>query len=162
MPFSLDDQLTKVADTATAQQIATTLYKNISACSAWRWATASRTTCNRRTAEAARMDLDKAMSISARGMDVETTRLRIIAENLANQEQHRLHAGRRRLSAQDPHVREQHGPKRLGVTTVQVKRIGTDASEQRTRYDPSNPAANKDGYVKQPNVNSFVEVMDIA
>jgi flagellar basal-body rod protein FlgC len=29
------------------------------------------------------------------------------------------------------------------------------------RYDPSSPAANKDGYVKQPNVNSFVEVMDM-
>ena len=29
------------------------------------------------------------------------------------------------------------------------------------RYDPSNPAANADGYVKLPNVNSLVEVMDM-
>ena len=28
-------------------------------------------------------------------------------------------------------------------------------------YDPSNPAANADGYVKLPNVNSLVEVMDM-
>ena len=29
------------------------------------------------------------------------------------------------------------------------------------RHDPSNPAANAQGYVKMPNVNSFVEVMDM-
>ena len=32
------------------------------------------------------MEINKALSISARGMDVQTTRLRIIAENLANQD----------------------------------------------------------------------------
>ncbi len=32
------------------------------------------------------MDLNKAIDISARGMDVQTTRLRVIAENLANQD----------------------------------------------------------------------------
>jgi flagellar basal-body rod protein FlgC len=106
------------------------------------------------------MDLDKAMSISARGMDVETTRLRIIAENLANQDSTGSTPGadayrRKTITFANSMDRT------LGVTTVQVKRIGTDASEQQTRYDPSNPAANKDGYVKQPNVNSFVEVMDM-
>jgi flagellar basal-body rod protein FlgC len=29
------------------------------------------------------------------------------------------------------------------------------------RYDPANPAANSQGYVKLPNVNSFIEVMDM-
>ena len=29
------------------------------------------------------------------------------------------------------------------------------------RYEPGNPAANKDGYVKTPNVNSFIELMDM-
>ena len=32
------------------------------------------------------MDITKALDISARGMDVQTTRLRVIAENLANQD----------------------------------------------------------------------------
>ena len=32
------------------------------------------------------MDLDKALGIAARGMDAQTTRLRVIAENLANQD----------------------------------------------------------------------------
>ena len=32
------------------------------------------------------MDLDKALDIAASGMDAQTTRLRVIAENLANQD----------------------------------------------------------------------------
>jgi flagellar basal-body rod protein FlgC len=106
------------------------------------------------------MDLDKAMTISARGMDVETTRLRIIAENLANQDSTGSTPGadayrRKTITFENSMDRA------LGVTTVRVKRIGTDTSAQQLRYDPSNPAANTDGYVKQSNVNSFVEVMDM-
>ena len=106
------------------------------------------------------MDLDKAMTISARGMDVETTRLRVIAENLANQDSTGSTPGAdafRRKTITFENSMDQT----LGVSTVRVKQIGTDASEQQLRFDPSNPAANKDGYVKQPNVNSFVEVMDM-
>ena len=36
-----------------------------------------------------------------------------------------------------------------------------DSSELQLRYDPANPASNAQGYVKLPNVNSFVEVMDM-
>jgi flagellar basal-body rod protein FlgC len=106
------------------------------------------------------MDLAKAMTISARGMDAETTRLRVIAENLANQDSTGSTPGadayrRKTISF------ENRMDQTLGVAAVHVKHIGTDTSEQQLRYDPSNPAANKDGYVKQPNVNSFVEVMDM-
>jgi flagellar basal-body rod protein FlgC len=106
------------------------------------------------------MDLDKAMTISARGMDVQTTRLRVIAENLANQDSTGSTPGAdayRRKTISFENSMDQT----LGVSTVKVKEIGTDASEEQLRFDPSNPAANKDGYVKQPNVNSFVEVMDM-
>jgi flagellar basal-body rod protein FlgC len=51
--------------------------------------------------------------------------------------------------------------KALGVETVSVKSVGTDKTDQPQRYDPSNPAADKNGYVKTPNVNSFVELMDM-
>ena len=49
----------------------------------------------------------------------------------------------------------------LGVNTVGVSRVAQDESPFPTRFDPSNPAANEEGYVKTPNVNSFVEVMDM-
>ena len=106
------------------------------------------------------MDLDKAMTISARGMDAQTARLRVIAENMANQDSTGSTPGAaayRRKTITFENRMDQS----LGVSTLQVKHIGTDPGEQQLRYDPSNPAANKDGYVKQPNVNSFVEVMDM-
>jgi flagellar basal-body rod protein FlgC len=49
----------------------------------------------------------------------------------------------------------------IGTEAVQVKQIGRDGSDFPLHYDPSNPAANADGYVKLPNVNSLVEVMDM-
>jgi flagellar basal-body rod protein FlgC len=106
------------------------------------------------------MDLDKALGIAARGMDAQTTRLRVIAENMANQDTTGSTPGA------DPYRRKtvtfQNGLDReLGTQAVRVKRIGRDASEFPQRYDPSNPAANADGYVKLPNVNSLVEVMDM-
>src|SRR3954468_9827512 len=48
-----------------------------------------------------------------------------------------------------------------GVDTVRVKAIGVDAGDLPLRYDPANPASNAEGYVKLPNVNSFIEVMDM-
>ena len=106
------------------------------------------------------MDLTKALDISASGMDVQTTRLRVIAENLANQDTTGSTPGadayRRKTIAFENHMNQA-----LGVDTVRVKQIGTDSSDLPLRYDPSHPAANADGYVKVSNVNSFVEVMDM-
>jgi flagellar basal-body rod protein FlgC len=106
------------------------------------------------------MDLTKALTISARGMDVQTTRLRVIAENLANQDTTGSTQGA------DPYRRktitfENKMDQALGEPMVQVKEIGQDNSQLPLRYDPSNPAANAQGYVKLPNVNSFTEVMDM-
>lgn len=106
------------------------------------------------------MDLDKALTISARGMDVQTTRLRVIAQNLANQDTTGSTPGA------DPYRRktitfENKVDKASGVPAVAVKDIGHDTHDFPLRYDPSNPAANAEGYVKLPNVNSLVEVMDM-
>ncbi|HME27719.1 MAG TPA: flagellar basal body rod protein FlgC [Acetobacteraceae bacterium] len=106
------------------------------------------------------MDLDKALGIAASAMDAQTTRLRVIAENLANQDTTGSKPGA------DPYRRktvtfENRLDRQLGTATVRVKQIGRDAGEFQQHYDPSNPAANADGYVKLPNVNSLVEVMDM-
>jgi flagellar basal-body rod protein FlgC len=105
-------------------------------------------------------DLNQALNVSASGMDAQTTRLRVIAENIANQDTTGSAPGadayRRKTitfeSAMD---------RAAGVTTVQVKNIGVDGSDLPLRYDPANPASNPQGYVKLPNVNSFVEMMDM-
>jgi len=106
------------------------------------------------------VDLTNALSISARGMDVQTTRLRVIAENLANQDSTGSTKGA------DPYRRktitfENRVDRALGESLVRVKEIGQDKSDLPLRFDPSNPAANAAGYVKLPNVNSFTEVMDM-
>lgn len=106
------------------------------------------------------MDITKALTISARGMDVQTARLRTIAENLANQDTTGSTPGA------EPYRRkvitfENRMDQALGATTVRVKNIAPDQSELPTRFDPSHPGADAKGYVRTPNVNSFIEVMDM-
>ena len=106
------------------------------------------------------MDLATALAISARGMEAQTTRLRTIAENLANQDTTGSTPGaapyqRKTVTFENKLDRE------LGAPAVGVKEVGKDKSAFPLRYDPSHPAANKGGYVQEPNVNSFVELMDM-
>lgn len=106
------------------------------------------------------MELNTALTISARGMDAQTTRLRVIAENLANQDT----TGS--SPAGTPYRRKtitfgNQAEQALGANTVKVKQVGRDNTEFPLRYDPGHPAADKNGYVRVPNVNSFVEVMDM-
>ncbi len=105
-------------------------------------------------------DLTTSLRVSAAGMDVQTSRLRVIAENLANQNTTGPGPGaeayrRRTISF------ENRMDRALGAETVRVKKVGRDKAEQPLRYEPGNPAADKNGYVKVPNVNSFVELMDM-
>jgi flagellar basal-body rod protein FlgC len=106
------------------------------------------------------MDLQKALTISAQGMNVQTSRLRVIAENLANQD----------TTGTSPQTQPYRRKtitfantmdRSLGSETVRVKKIGRDMGELPLRFDPSHPAADERGYVRVPNVNSFVEVMDM-
>ena len=106
------------------------------------------------------MDIDKALAISSRGMQAQTTRLRTIAENLANQDTTAStpqgEPYRRKLIAFENRV-----DRELGAETVRVKGITPDKGDLPVRFDPSHPAADDKGYVRVPNVNSFVEVMDM-
>jgi flagellar basal-body rod protein FlgC len=105
-------------------------------------------------------DLSTSLQVSAAGMDAQVARIKVIAENLANQNSTGSTPGaeayrRKTISFQS------RLNKAIGVATTTVRSVGTDKSDEPLRYDPSNPAANKDGYVKTPNVNSFVELMDM-
>jgi flagellar basal-body rod protein FlgC len=106
------------------------------------------------------MDLSKALTISARGMDAQGSRLRVIAENVANADNTGSTPGadayRRKTISFESKMDEA-----LGAATVGVKQISPDRTDFPLRYDPSNPAANTQGYVKTSNVNTFVEVMDM-
>ncbi len=105
-------------------------------------------------------DLNSALTVSASGMTAQTERLRVIAENIANQDTTGSSPGA------DPYRRktvtfEAKLDSALGAETVQVASVGKDQSDFPQRYDPANPAADAQGYVKLPNVNSFIEIMDM-
>ncbi|MFL5288155.1 MAG: flagellar basal body rod protein FlgC [Rhodopila sp.] len=105
-------------------------------------------------------DLNTSLTISAGGMTAQADRLRVIAQNIANQDTTGSSPGA------DPYQRrtitfETKLNRALGANTVAVKSIDKDQSEFPKRYDPANPAADAQGYVKTPNVNSFIELMDM-
>ena len=86
------------------------------------------------------MDFTGTMGLSAKGMSAQSTRLRVIAENLANS------ASTGSSPGADPYRRKTvvfanalDGA--LGADTVRVKQIAADRSAFPTRYDPANPAA---------------------
>ena len=49
----------------------------------------------------------------------------------------------------------------VGVSTVGLGRVQLDQTDFRTKYEPGHPAADRNGYVKYPNVNSLVEMTDM-
>ena len=106
------------------------------------------------------MDLDRALRISAAGMAAQSTRLRVVAENLANRDSTGEAPGA------DPYRRRTVSfanrlDRALGTEKVAVSRIGQAPGAFPTRYEPAHPAADERGYVKTPNVDSLVEVMDM-
>ena len=105
-------------------------------------------------------DLISSLKISAAGMKVQGSRLRVIAENLANVDSLPTEPGKspyRRKTIFLQNILD----RKLGLNLVEVKKVGLDKSEFSSRLDPSHPAANEDGYVKIPNVKTLVEVMDM-
>ena len=106
------------------------------------------------------MDLTQALSISSHGMDAQTERLRVIAENIANQDSAGSTPGAKpyqRKTVLFQNVLDRS----LGADSVKVKAVVPDMSPFPQKYDPSNPAADTNGYVSMPNVNGFTEMMDM-
>lgn len=104
--------------------------------------------------------LDTASKIAGAGLAAQSTRLRVVSENLANAQSTGSSAGaapyaRKTVSFEGAldHV--------TGVELVRVKSIGVDRSPFRIEQDPGHPAADAKGFVKYPNVNILVEMADM-
>lgn len=106
-------------------------------------------------------NLFAALSVSASGMKAQSMRVRTIAENVANARSTGLTPGA------DPYRRQtisfkNHMDRSTGVETVEVYKISGDYKTPfQLKYMPEHPAADNAGYVKMPNVNSIVEMMDM-
>ena len=106
------------------------------------------------------MDLDKSLNVSAAGMRSQGTRLRVIAENIANANSTAQTPGgepyRRKLVTFENVL--DHA---IGVETVRVDSIVADRGSFSRRFEPGHPGADEDGYVLTPNVNSLMEMSDM-
>lgn len=106
------------------------------------------------------MELDKSFAVAFAGMNAQSERLKVIAENLANVD------STAQTPDADPYKRkiisfENVLDRTLGVDTVKVAGIKTIDDGFGRRYEPGHPAADATGYVKTPNVNSITELMDM-
>ena len=96
--------------------------------------------------------------IAASALRAQQARMRIIAENLANANSTSRTPGgdpyRRQIPVFQPSVVD-------GATGVKMARVEPDPTDFKSTYEPGNPAADKQGYVKEPNVDPLVEALDM-
>jgi flagellar basal-body rod protein FlgC len=104
--------------------------------------------------------LQASLKIAGSGMEVQSTRLRVISENVANAESTGSTPGANPYSRKTVSF-ENELDRASGVQTVHIKRIGVDDQPFRIELDPGNPAADAKGFVKLPNVNLLVELADM-
>lgn len=104
--------------------------------------------------------LTAALKISGSGMQAQSTRMRVVSENLANAQ------STGRTPGSDPYRRKtvtfaEEIDRAMGTPMVVVKDIGADRSAFSVQHDPGNPAADANGNVKMPNVNVLIELSDL-
>jgi flagellar basal-body rod protein FlgC len=100
------------------------------------------------------------MSIAGSGLEAQSSRLRVVSENIANADSTGPVGGsdpyRRRTITFDSVMSRTEG-----VNLVRVKDLGADNAPFRLEYEPGHQAADENGYVKRPNVNVLVEMSDM-
>ncbi len=100
------------------------------------------------------------LSVAASGLHAQSERMLIAAQNIANARTTGNTPGA------DPYRRKTISfvselDRQTGVEVVRVARYGTDPSPFKVEYNPGHPAADRNGYVKLPNVNTLVETADL-
>jgi flagellar basal-body rod protein FlgC len=104
--------------------------------------------------------LTAALKIAGAGLEAQSARMRVVAENLANAQSTGDAPGA------DPYQRKTISfsselDRLSGASMIEVDRIGRDDKPFRVEYDPGHPAADDSGYVKMPNVNPLIELADM-
>ena len=105
-------------------------------------------------------DLTISSDIAASGMKAQAERLKVISQNMANVDSVSAEPGgepyRRQVVSFQNYVDQE-----TGAQKVRVDKIVKDMSPFEKKYDPNHPAADANGYVSLPNVNTLVEMMDM-
>lgn len=106
------------------------------------------------------MDFFKTLAVAASGLHAQAGRMRIISENIANADSTATTPGG------DPYRRkiptfESEFNRSLGIEEVTLGKVEPDQAPFAIKHEPGHPAADKNGDVKYPNVNSLVEMTDM-
>jgi flagellar basal-body rod protein FlgC len=104
--------------------------------------------------------LEASIKIAGSGIEVQSSRLRVVAENMANAN------STGRVPGSNPYRRktitfDNELDRATGMELVKVREVGVDRAAFRSEYDPGNPAADAKGVVKMPNVNMIMEMADM-
>jgi len=106
------------------------------------------------------MDLKSSMFVSASGMKAQGERIKLISQNIANSDSTAQTPGgepfRRKVLTFKNYL-----DRGVDARVVKVDKIGSDKSDFELKYDPGHPAANADGFVMMPNVNTMIEMADM-
>ena len=100
-----------------------------------------------------------AMAVATSALKAQQSRMRVIAENIANANSVSPTKGGDPYRRQVPVFTTEHiGP---GVDGVRMSKVTPDQAEFKSEYDPSHPSADAKGYVKMPNVDTVSEMVDL-
>lgn len=104
--------------------------------------------------------LEKALLVSAHGMEAQNARFLTISQNLANA------SSRQKAPGEAPYQRKlisyttrMDHKKKVELVKIQPTRL--DSTPFPAVYDPSDPAADENGYVLESNVKPLVEMADM-
>ncbi len=105
-------------------------------------------------------DLKIAVVSSVSSLRAQSTRMRVLSENLANA------SSTASVDGGDPYRRKivsfkSELDRSSGASLVQIEGISRDKSPFPLQHDPGHPAADRNGNVRMPNVNSLVELADM-
>lgn len=98
--------------------------------------------------------------ISASGLRVQSERMRVVSENLANVQSTGDAPGANPYQRKTITFKSELD-RATDANLVTVKSIGKDRGDYRIEFDPSHPAADENGNVKYPNVNTLIELADM-
>jgi flagellar basal-body rod protein FlgC len=106
------------------------------------------------------MDFMRSIFIAATGLRAQSSRMRVISENIANAN------STAQTPNGDPYRRRvptfnTNFDRELQATVVSMGNVRTDQSAFTVRNEPGHPGADGAGNVKYPNVNTLIETVDM-
>jgi flagellar basal-body rod protein FlgC len=103
--------------------------------------------------------LEASIKISSSGMQAQSQRLKVVAQNIANSNVTSKTPNENPYRRKIIFFKNVYNAK-LDTKILKVDSVKEDQSEFTLKYEPNHPAADNRGMVKYPNVNIIIETVD--